>query len=142
MQDSRKFNFVEGFDAFGIPDALPKMPLILTYRNSSIDVSALLDTGASVNVLPYSMGVQLGAVWEEQTMAVTLAGNLASTEARGLLVSTQIDDLTPVRLVFAWSQSDNVPLLLGRMNFFLEFDVCFYRSQLIFEVRPKSVNTN
>jgi hypothetical protein len=49
MQDSRKFNFVEGFDAFGIPDALPKMPLTLTYRNSSIDVSALLDTGASVN---------------------------------------------------------------------------------------------
>jgi Aspartyl protease len=142
MQDSRKFNFVEGFDAFGIPDALPKMPLTLTYRNSSIDVSALLDTGASVNVLPYSMGVQLGAVWEEQTMAVTLAGNLASTEARGLLVSAQIDDLTPVRLVFAWSQSDNVPLLLGRMNFFLEFDVCFYRSQLIFEVRPKSINTN
>jgi Aspartyl protease len=142
MQDSRKFNFVEGFDAFGIPDALPKIPLKLTYRDSSIDVSALLDTGASVNVLPYSMGIQLGAVWEEQTMAVTLAGNLASTEARGLLVSAQIGDLTPVRLVFAWSQSDNVPLLLGRMNFFLEFDVCFYRSQLIFEVRPKSINTN
>jgi hypothetical protein len=141
MQDSRKFNFVERFDAFGIPDALPTMPLTLTYRNSSIDVSALLDTGASVNVMPYSMGIQLGAVWEEQTMAVTLAGNLASIEARGLLVSAQIDDLNPVRLVFAWSQSDNVPLLLGRMNFFLEFDVCFYRSLLIFEVRPKSINT-
>jgi hypothetical protein len=28
--------------------------------------------------------------------------------------------------------------LLGRMNFFLEFDVCFYRSQLAFEIRPKS----
>ncbi len=142
MQDSRKFNFVEGFDAFGIPDALPKMPLTLTYRNSSIDVSGLLDTGASVNVLPYSLGIQLGAVWEEQTMAVTLAGNLASIEARGLLVSAQIGDLTPVRLVFAWSQSDNVPLLLGRMNFFLEFDVCFYRSILTFEVRPKSININ
>jgi hypothetical protein len=73
-------------------------------------------------------------------MAVTLAGNLASIEARGLLVSAQIGDLDPVRLVFAWSRSDNVPLLLGRMNFFLEFDVCFYRSQLFFEVRPKSSN--
>jgi hypothetical protein len=142
MQDGRRFNFVEGFDASGIPDALPKMPLTLTHQSSSIDVSALLDTGASVNVLPYSMGIQLGAVWEDQTMAVTLAGNLASTEARGLLVSAQISDLTPVRLVFAWSRSDNVPLLLGRMNFFLEFDVCFYRSQLIFEVRPKSIKTN
>ena len=140
MRDSQRFNFIEGFDAFGVADAVPKMPLTLTDRNSSIDVLALLDTGASVNVLPYSLGVQLGAVWEEQTMAVTLAGNLASIEARGLLVSAHIGDFDPVRLVFAWSRSDNVPLLLGRMNFFLEFDVCFYRSQLIFEVRPKSSN--
>lgn len=67
-----------------------------------------------------------------------LAGNLASVKARGLLVSAQIGDFDPVRLVFAWSLSDDVPLLLGRMNFFLEFDVCFYRSQLVFEVRPNS----
>jgi hypothetical protein len=43
-----------------------------------------------------------------------------------------------VQLVFAWSLSDDAPLLLGRMNFFLEFDVCFYRSQLAFEVCPKA----
>jgi Aspartyl protease len=138
MRDSQRFNFIEGFDAFGAADAVPKMPLTLTYRNSSIDIVALLDTGASVNVLPYSLGVQLGAVWEEQTMAVTLAGNLASTEARGLLVSARIGNFNPLRLVFAWSKSDDVPLLLGRMNFFMEFDVCFYRSRLIFEVSPKS----
>jgi hypothetical protein len=137
MIDSQRFNFTEGFDAFGVADALPQMPLTLMYGDSSVDVLALLDTGASVNVLPYSIGVQLGAVWEEQTMAVTLAGNLASTEARGLLLSAGIGDLALVRLVFAWSQSDEVPLLLGRMNFFLEFDVCFYRSQLFFEVHAK-----
>jgi hypothetical protein len=88
--------------------------------------------------LPYSIGIQLGAVWEEQRTSVILAGNLAPVEARGLLVSARIGDFDPVRLVFAWSLSDDVPLLLGRMNFFLEFDVCFYRSQLVFEVRPKS----
>jgi hypothetical protein len=138
MRDSQRFNFTERLDAFGFPDALPQMPLTLMYRASSVEVSALLDTGASVNVLPYSIGVQLGAVWEEQTTSVILAGNLASVEARGLLVPARIGDFSPVRLVFAWSRSDDIPLLLGRMNFFLEFDVCFYRSQLIFEVRVKS----
>ena len=138
MRDAQQFNFSEGFDTFGIPDALPQLPLSLTYRGSSIEVSALLDTGASVNVLPYNVGVQLGASWEEQTTSVILAGNLASVEARGLLVSAQISDFDPVRLVFAWSLSDDAPLLLGRMNFFLEFDVCFYRSRLVFEVRPNS----
>ena len=141
MREAQRFTFVEGFDSFGVPDALPQLPLSLTYRGVSVETAALLDTGASVNVLPYSVGLQLGAVWEEQTTSVTLAGNLASVEARGLLVSAQIGDFAPVRLVFAWSLSDDAPLLLGRMNFFLEFDVCFYRSQLIFEVRPKSQNT-
>jgi Aspartyl protease len=137
MRNAQRFNFVEGFDTFGVPDALPQLPLNLTYRGSSVAISALLDTGASVNVLPYSVGVQLGAVWEEQTISVTLAGNLASVEARGLLVSAQIGNFEPMQLVFAWSLSDDVPLLLGRMNFFLEFDVCFYRSQLAFEICPK-----
>ena len=76
--------------------------------------------------------------WDEQTTFVTLAGNLATIEARGLLISAQISNFSPVRLVFAWSLSDDVPLLLGRMNFFLEFDVCFYRSRLMFEIRPKA----
>jgi hypothetical protein len=138
MRKVQRFNFTEGFDTFGVSDALPQLPLSLTYRDSAVEVLGLLDTGASVNVLPYSVGVQLGATWEEQTTSVILAGNLAAVEARGLLVSAQVSDFDPVRLVFAWSLSDDAPLLLGRMNFFLEFDVCFYRSQLAFEVRPKA----
>ncbi|BDA66933.1 hypothetical protein RIVM261_029660 [Rivularia sp. IAM M-261] len=138
MRDAGQFYFTQGYDAFGVPDALPLLPLSLGYQNSIVEVSALLDTGASVNVLPYRVGVELGAVWEEQTTSVILAGNLASVEAKGLLVSAQISNFAPVQLVFAWSLSNDAPLLLGRMNFFLAFDVCFYRSQLLFEVSPKS----
>jgi hypothetical protein len=98
-----------------------------------------------VNVLPYQMGLSLGLVWENSTMAVTLGGNLAMAEARGVLVNamtsgrsqTIVGDFEPVRLVFAWCESNDVPLLLGRMNFFSEFNVCFYQSQLMFEVRRK-----
>jgi len=138
MIDAQRFPFTESFDEFGTTDAVPSLPLILSYRGNSIEVSGLLDTGASVNVLPYDVGVRLGAVWEEQTTTVLLAGNLAPVEARGLVVSAEICPFAPCRLVFAWSQTNDVPLLLGRMNFFLEFDVCFYRSQFAFEIRPKS----
>jgi hypothetical protein len=137
MLDAQRFPFTESFDEFGTTDAVPSLPLILSYRGNSIEVSGLLDTGASVNVLPYDVGVRLGAVWEEQTTSVLLAGNLAPVEARGLVISAEIRPFAPCRLVFAWSQTNDVPLLLGRMNFFLEFDVCFYRSQLAFEIRPK-----
>ncbi|MEH2335413.1 hypothetical protein [Nostoc sp.] len=88
--------------------------------------------------VPYSVGIQLGAAWQELTTSVRLAGNLAPVEAKGLVVSAQIASFAPVRLVFAWSLTDDAPLLLGRMNFFLEFDVCFYRSQMAFELSSKS----
>ena len=98
----------------------------------------MLDTGATVSVLPYGVGEQLGAVWEQQTTAITLSGNLAACEARALVVSAVIGSFPSVRLVFAWAKTDAVPVLLGHVNFFLEFDVCFYRSRSVFEVRPKA----
>ena len=138
MIEFQSFLFLEAKDIYGDVDVVPSLPLTLTYGQSSIAVSGLLDTGASVNVLPYSVGRDLGAIWEEQNFSVQLAGNLATVEAKGLVVSAQIGDFQPVTLVFAWSQTDDVPILLGRMNFFLEFDVCFYRSRSLFELRPKS----
>jgi hypothetical protein len=51
---------------------------------------------------------------------------------------TQIGEFSPTELVFAWVKSPNVPLILGQTNFFLEFDVCFYRSIAEFEINPKS----
>lgn len=118
--------------ASGRADALlmPMLPVALRLKeNEPIQVHGLLDSGATVNVLPYSVGVRLGAVWEAQTTRVTLAGNLAAQEARALLVEARVGEFSPVSLVFAWTRADNVPLLLGQVNFFEEFDVCFRRSR-------------
>lgn len=63
MRNAQRFNFTEGLDTFGVPDALPQLPISLTYRGLSVEVLALLDTGESVNVLPIALGfslVQLG----------------------------------------------------------------------------------
>jgi hypothetical protein len=48
MGNAQRFNFTEGFDGFGVPDALPQLPISLTYQDRSVEFSALLDTGASV----------------------------------------------------------------------------------------------
>jgi xanthosine utilization system XapX-like protein len=114
---------------FSDDEALPTIPIALSYANFSISVNALLDTGSTVNLLPCDMGLQLGAIWEEQTVRLPLAGNLATVEARGLFVSVQIGNLEPVRLAFAWAKTSQVPLILGQTNFFREFDVCFQRSR-------------
>ena len=116
------------------------MPITLTYQDRSVTVSGLLDTGAMVNVLPYQVGVDLGAVWDQQTTRLRLTGNLAQFEVRGLLMSAVVGQFAPVQLAFAWTRATKVPVLLGQVNFFIEFDVCFYRSQLAFEVRPKEAS--
>jgi len=55
----------------------PALSLKLFHQQNSISVSGLLDTGASVNVLPYLVGIELGYIWEQQTASLNLTGNLA-----------------------------------------------------------------
>lgn len=115
-------------------DSLPRLPLTLRLDVKVIKVNGLVDSGATVNVLPYSIGVQLGAIWNEQKAVIQLAGNLGNLPAQPLPLIAEIETFEPVKLVFAWSKNDNLPLILGQMNFFMEFDVCFYRSQFEFEI--------
>jgi len=137
MQNAKRFPFIERRDLAGDTNVFPLVPIALSYRDRVWDGLGLLDTGSSLNVLPYNLGLELGAVWEQQTLSISLAGNLAPVEARGLAVMGQVRDFPSVRLAFAWAKSNDPPLILGQLNFFMEFDVCFYRSQLAFEVRPK-----
>lgn len=137
MLEGQRFSFTERTDSFGQVSTMPYLALTLSNGNKSLEVMALLDTGASVNVLPYEIGLQLGAVWEEQTVPIALSGNLANNEARGVVLSGKVANFTPILLAFAWTQSNDAPLILGHMNFFAEFNVCFYRHELAFEVCPK-----
>lgn len=137
MLDGQRYSFTERIDSFGRSAIMPYLPLTLTLGDRSVDVTALLDTGASVNVLPYEIGLQLGAIWENQTVSIPLSGNLGRSDSRGLVVSGAIAQFPPVLLAFAWTESRDVPVILGQMNFFAEFNVCFYRHESAFEVCPK-----
>ena len=137
MLDGQRYSFTERTDQFERSVIMPYLPLTLTLGNRSLEVTALLDTGASVNVLPYKIGLQLGAIWENQTVAIPLSGNLARSDSRGLIVSGMSAQFSPVLLAFAWTEMSDTPVILGHMNFFTEFNVCFYRHELAFEVCPK-----
>ena len=137
MTNPERYPFITVNPELGEAGFRPHLPLRLTYQKHSIQTSALLDTGAMVNVLPYPVGIELGCIWEQQTTALSLTGNLAQYEARAVVINTIVGQFEPVQLVFAWTKATNVPLLLGQVNFFMEFDICFHRSQLYFEINPK-----
>ncbi len=138
MASKERFEFTERSNSLGETIMVPQLSLSLLYQDNAISVSGLLDTGASVNVLPYEIGLELGLNWDNCTISVALAGNLAQSPAKGVILSAEVTKFPSVPLVFAWTQARNIPLLLGRTNFFQEFDVCFYTSQLIFEIAIKS----
>lgn len=62
MVDSIRFTFTEMNRELGAFSALLYLPLTLSYQNRFLQVSGLLDTGASVNVLPYEIGLGLGGI--------------------------------------------------------------------------------
>ncbi len=134
---SQRYPFVATDLALPEASLLPMLPLVVSRAERTVSIAGLLDTGAAVNVLPYRLGVELGAIWDEQTTSVRLSGNLAQLEARVLIATAVVQNFRPVRLAFAWTRADDIPVILGQVNFFLEFDVCFFRAQQYFEVAPK-----
>jgi hypothetical protein len=140
MRHAIKFSYVERDPAFGEFSQMPDVPLQLSANGIMLTLSALLDTGATVNVLPYEVGIQLGFVWERQTTPLRLAGNLAQAEARAVVIESTIHPFDSVLLAFAWTRSANAPLLLGQINFFQEFDVCFFRAERTLSIMPHPKN--
>lgn len=133
---SEQFAYVPRDASLGRASLAPMLPLTLVGQQTVV-TSGLVDSGASINVLPFSIGAQLGLDWNAQTKAVELSGNLALVEARVVVVTMIIGRFAPVRQAFSWAKTDAVPVILGQVNFFMEFDVCFFRSRQIFEIRAK-----
>jgi hypothetical protein len=135
--DGQKYSYKIIQSSLGMADRMPYLPLVIASKTHVMSVEGLIDTGASVNVLPYEIGLQLGLDWDQETLSLTLAGNLARFEARAVALSGQVASFPAVDLAFAWTRSPNCPLILGQANFLGEFDVCFYRARSEFEIRPK-----
>jgi hypothetical protein len=138
MPQAETYPFVEMDPALSAASRLPYLPITLAFQQRPVPVMGLLDTGSTINVLPHDVGVQLGAVWDLQTTPVQLTGNLAGEEARVLVVTGTVGKFAPVRLAFAWTKVNTVPVILGQVNFLLEFDACFFRARSVFEVKPKT----
>ncbi|GET36738.1 retroviral-like aspartic protease family protein [Microseira wollei] len=129
MVDAQKFPYKIIDSSLGMVDRMAYLPLTLSFNGKSLNVEGLLDTGASVNVLPYELGLQLGLIWENEMLSVVLTGNLARFEARAIVIDAQVSSFPTVHLAFAWTKATNVPLILGQANFFFEFEVCFFLSK-------------
>lgn len=72
MRNAERYPFIRSDVALGEVSFRPYLPLTLVYQQNFVMASDLLDTGASVNVLPYAVGVVLAQAVVKQFEAVQL----------------------------------------------------------------------
>ncbi|MFN0033803.1 MAG: hypothetical protein ACKVUS_01975 [Saprospiraceae bacterium] len=114
--------------------SLPRLPVSLRSGTQIIETVGLVDSGAMLNVLPFTVGQQLGFVWEDANASIGLAGAFSGVKAIPVTAIASIADFPPVRLAFAWASSDKTPMIFGQINFFQEFEICFFKKEMAFEL--------
>lgn len=136
----QQFQYTQAQGFPGLLCGLPYIPITLSHGENTMPVSGLVDSGSTVNVIPYDIGIRLGLTWGVQHLPLDTAGTLWGAPAYAVILIGEVKPFPPVRLVFAWSQkpSNKVPLILGQMNFFQQFRVTFDGCDGTFEVEPYS----
>ncbi len=120
------------------PGGLPFVEIAISSGSRTISRSALVDSGSTINVLPYEDGCELGLSWEAQRVPLKDEGFLAGAPVYGVLLTVSLAPFSPVELAFAWTRKSRevVRLILGQVNFFEHFDVTFRGREKTFEIVP------
>jgi hypothetical protein len=114
------------------------LPIALERGTITRSELGLVDSGADTSILPFDVGLLFGLDWNSQPILPSLGGILSGVPARGVILSGSVGSFHPVRLAFAWVRKNDIPLILGQANFFMEFDIAFYRHRSFFRIEPRT----
>ena len=106
-----------------VPDlvARPFLPVRIRYRQLEIQTMALLDSGSDINVLPYKLGLDLGADWDSREDIEGLEGIGGGLIAKRFVADLYIETWPSIRQIFAWARDDDIPVILGQVDFFQNY---------------------
>jgi hypothetical protein len=113
------------------------MPMLWIQLGQRERYLALVDSGATVNVLPYSVGLDLGLDWKTAAEGFEIGGSAAGTTKK-VRLQFKIRDFDALELEFRWLEHDRVQLILGHDNFFKYFDVCFSTHNQVMTIKQSS----
>jgi hypothetical protein len=103
----------------------PLAKVKLIYKNMSVTVEMYVDSGADITLVPYSVGIALGFSLkpEDEIRRIGgVGGGKISVVVRQVKMEVGGRELN-VRV--GWCMSEDVPLILGRLDIFDKFNVSF-----------------
>jgi hypothetical protein len=136
VSETLRVDFTSVKNTLGFNIQRPILPITFLGEQQRT-LNTLVDSGADISVLPYPIGLSLGAQWIGLS-DLRLSGNLADLPAKALLIEVQVGNFEPVELAFAWTRKTHIPIILGQYDFFLMFNVWFFGDAGIFEIQPRT----
>lgn len=116
--------------------SVASIPLTLEHGSERVAAVASLEPGMASSVLPYSLGLRLGAGWTGHTIPIYVPGRKAAVQVAPLMIRGSIAPFPSVILFFGWAATDKVPVILGQQNFFEQFDICYHKARSQVEISP------
>lgn len=102
----------------------PTIQVTLKGPNGSVDVAMIIDSGADISIIPYTLGEDLGLHLDMEKRRDVRGVGDSSVAYILSTVEVQIGDLN-VEARVGWALTDDVPLILGRLDIFRSFVIEF-----------------
>ncbi len=141
MSTPTRFPFLPRPAGSGSLDLAPLLPACLSRNGVDVDLVGLVDSGSSFSILPFDIGARFGLPWNSLPHALTLGGIGRGIPAKMIALHMTFGPIGPVSQLFAWANSNDLPIVFGQATFFMNFDVFFFRAQSYFEIQPATAAT-
>lgn len=116
----------------------PNIPVSIIRPKKSVNIFMLLDSGADVSLIPYSLGETLGLELDMSKHSEVHGIGEGSVPYILSSVRLNIEDVElPMRI--GWALIEEVPFILGRLDLFRNFSVEFreFDNKIILEQHNK-----
>lgn len=135
MRRAARFRFATATSRRFGPVRRPIIPALLIGPKQSLSFSFVLDSGADISMIPYSVGEALGLSVEGAPRGECKGIGEGLVAYRLCTVRVRFQHIEiPIRV--AWSTLDESPLLLGRLDVFDQLDIEFRQRTNAILLRP------
>ncbi|PJB98802.1 MAG: hypothetical protein CO078_00780 [Candidatus Nealsonbacteria bacterium CG_4_9_14_0_8_um_filter_36_17] len=116
----------------------PIAQVTLLVKNFRVEVPLYIDSGADITLIPLGFGEALG--FKQDSAQIKEIRGVSGGTVPYIIKNVKLligDVKFSVRI--AWSLSEEVPPLLGRLDVFTKFKIVFDEENKIVEFHPKSI---
>ena len=109
----------------------PIADVILKVNNTKVEAAMYIDSGADITLIPFGLGKALGLRQNSENKILEIKGVSGAGVPYILKEVILVLNEKELSIRLAWALTEEVPLLLGRLDIFAKFKITFDEKQKI-----------